>query len=173
MKLMIEYDRGDNLRIHHLLKVHNLAVTIGQLEGVDQSTMDIIEAAAIVHDIGIHSQEQKNGSAESCLQDTERAAEARMLLKRAGGFSDNEIERVAWLTGNSHDHSAIDNIDSQILAEADFLVRINENNISSDTITEIGHTIFKTKTGRELMDAMYGGSPWSAAPQDKRCQSCC
>ena len=158
MKLMIEYDRGDNLRIHHLLKVHNLAVTIGQLEGVDQSTMDIIEAAAIVHDIGIHSQEQKNCSAESCLQDTERAAEARMLLKRAG---------------NSHDHSAIDNIDSQILAEADFLVRINENNISSDTITEIGHTIFKTKTGRELMDAMYGGSPWSAAPQDKRCQSCC
>ena len=62
MKAMIEYDRGDAMRIHHLLKVHDLVATIGRLENLDEATLEVAEAAAVVHDIGIHLSERKYGS---------------------------------------------------------------------------------------------------------------
>ena len=58
---MTEYDKGDARRIHHFLKVHNLAATIGTLEGLEAETQDILESAAILHDIGIHVSEHKYG----------------------------------------------------------------------------------------------------------------
>lgn len=39
---MTEYDKGDARRIHHFLKVHNLAATIGTLEGLEAETQDIL-----------------------------------------------------------------------------------------------------------------------------------
>ena len=47
LKAMIAYDRGDAMRIHHLLKVHDLAALIGTLEGVDDETQFVLETAAI------------------------------------------------------------------------------------------------------------------------------
>ena len=61
IRAMIEYDAGDVQRIQHLLKVHNLAATIGTLEKMDEENLFILESAAIVHDIGIHISEQKYG----------------------------------------------------------------------------------------------------------------
>ena len=65
LRAMIEYDAGDVQRIQHLLKVHNLAATIGTLEKMDEEDLFILESAAIVHDIGIHLSEQKYGSSEA------------------------------------------------------------------------------------------------------------
>lgn len=53
---MIHYDRGDAKRIHHFLKVHAFAKQIGLEEGLDAETQFILEAAAYVHDIGIHQE---------------------------------------------------------------------------------------------------------------------
>ena len=173
MKAMVEYDRGDNPRIHHFLKVHNLAKTIGCLEGVDNDTMQVLEAAAIVHDIGIHISEMKYGSSKGKYQEVEGPPEARLLMRRVGGFSNDEIDRVAFLVGHHHTYRNIDGIDYQILVEADFLVNIFEDGLTPEAIAEVRRKIFRTKAGRELLDAMYGDAPWKTAPQTEKCPSCC
>lgn len=54
MLSMIEFDAGDPARIQHFVKVASLARTIGLGEKLEPSTLLTLEAAAIVHDIGIH-----------------------------------------------------------------------------------------------------------------------
>ena len=51
---MINYDKGDAARIHHFMKVHNFSKVIGEMEGLDSETQFILEAAAVLHDIGIN-----------------------------------------------------------------------------------------------------------------------
>ena len=61
---MVAYNAGDPKRIQHLIKVHYFARMIGLAEHVDEATQLILEAAAIVHDIGIRICEQKYGVCE-------------------------------------------------------------------------------------------------------------
>ena len=56
---MINYDKGDAARIQHFMKVHNFSKVIGEMEGLDPETQFILEAAAVLHDIGIHKSEEK------------------------------------------------------------------------------------------------------------------
>ena len=53
MKEMIRYFEGDIKRINHLIKVFGFAKTLGELERIDSYTQEIIEIAALTHDIGI------------------------------------------------------------------------------------------------------------------------
>ena len=55
---MIAYYAGDVRRINHFLKVYGFAKAIGEMEGLDEST-EIIEIAALTHDIGIKNSEKK------------------------------------------------------------------------------------------------------------------
>ena len=64
---MIEFDSGDPKRIQHFLKVHSYARLICGRENVDEHTRFLTEAAAIVHDIGIHRLRQNTApAAASC-----------------------------------------------------------------------------------------------------------
>ena len=56
---MIELYKGDSRRIQHFCKVHSYARLIAQMENVDYKTLFIIETAALTHDIGIHTCEEK------------------------------------------------------------------------------------------------------------------
>ena len=152
---MTEYDQGDAMRIQHFLKVHDLAVVIGTLEHLDVATLSVLEAAAIVHDIGIHLSEQKYGSAAGVYQEKEGPAEAHRLLLQVGGFSPTEIERVCYLVGLHHTYTNIDGLDYQILVEADFLVNIYEDGFTQEAIANIRHKIFRTHSGQHLLDAMF------------------
>ena len=58
---MISYDHGCPGRIQHFLKVHSFAKTIAVSEHLDEKTLFITEAAAIVHDIGIRLCLEKYG----------------------------------------------------------------------------------------------------------------
>lgn len=55
---MIDYYKGDPKRIQHFLKVHAYAKLIGEQEGLDKKTLDILEVAALTHDIGIKISEE-------------------------------------------------------------------------------------------------------------------
>lgn len=48
-----EFFRGDVRRIQHFMKVYTYAALIGRMEGLDDDTMRVLEAAAVVHDTGI------------------------------------------------------------------------------------------------------------------------
>ena len=90
---MITYYSGDVRRIHHFIKVHDLARTIGILEGLDEETLYILEAAAAVHDIGIRICELKYGRCDGNLQEQEGPELARDMLT-ALGFNEKVIIRA-------------------------------------------------------------------------------
>lgn len=155
MVKMIEFDRGDARRIQHFIKVHSLAHTIGLAEGLDAPTQLVLEAAAIVHDIGIHPAEQKYGFQNGKLQEQEGPVPARSLLTRVG-FTPEVCDRVAWLVGHHHTYANIEGADYQILVEADFLVNLYEDDASARSIQAAADKIFCTRTGTHLLRTMYG-----------------
>ena len=58
---MMRYYHNDPKRIQHFTKVHAYAKYIGTQEGLTSDTLFTLEAAALVHDIGIKSAEEKYG----------------------------------------------------------------------------------------------------------------
>lgn len=154
MAAMIEYDQGDAMRIHHFLKVYELARTIGRLEGLDERTQYILESAAIVHDIGIHLSEQKYGSSAGQYQEIEGPAEARKLLEPLG-YDEEAIQRIEYLVGHHHTYTNMDGADYRILVEADFLVNLYEDNASVDAQRAAYQNIFRTEAGRRLCRLIY------------------
>ena len=68
---MIAFFSGDPKRIQHFMKVHSFARIIGTKEGLDETSLFILEAAAYTHDIGIRPAEE-NGVTESCRSRKDR-----------------------------------------------------------------------------------------------------
>lgn len=152
---MIQYYQGDPRRIQHFLKVHSLARLIGQEEKLDGETQFILEAAALVHDIGIKQAEKKYGKCGGKLQEQEGPSEASKMLKRLG-FEAKIIERVCYLVGHHHTYDDISGEDYQILVEADFLVNFYEDQTSPAAIKAVYDKIFVTETGKSLCRILYG-----------------
>ena len=151
---MMEHEEKDTKRIQHLLKVHEFARLIGQLEGLPADVQEILEAAAVVHDIGIHPAERKYGNCNGPYQELEGPPLARKLLARLG-WEETVIERVAWLVGPHHTYTDIDGTDYQILVEADFLVNLFENSQPPETQREAYRRMFRTEGGRKLFRTMF------------------
>lgn len=138
---MIELYKGDAKRIQHFCKVHSYAKLIAQMENVDDKCLFIIETAALTHDIGIHTCEEKYGECGGKLQEKEGPAIAAELLERLG-FDSEVSERVQYLIGHHHTYNNIDGIDYQILVEADFLVNICDDNLTKDAALKAYNNIF-------------------------------
>ena len=153
---MIDYNNGDPKRIQHTTKVHAYASLIGRIEGLDEETLFILESAALVHDIGIRASEQKYGHQNGKLQEQEGPAVAREMLTRIGGYSERQIERICWLVGHHHTYHVCEDLDYQILIEADFLVNLYEDNESPHAIRAVRKNIFRTGSGTKMLETMFG-----------------
>jgi len=153
---MINYNNGDPKRIQHTTKVHSYAALIGVGEGLDEHTQFVLESAALVHDIGIRASEKKYGYQNGKMQEQEGPAVARELLNGIGGYSEQQIERICWLIAHHHTYHASDDIDYQILIEADFLVNLYEDEESIDAVMNVRKNIFRTKSGLKILDDMFG-----------------
>ena len=153
---MINYNNGDPKRIQHTTKVHSYAALIGVGEGLDEHTQFVLESAALVHDIGIRASEKKYGYQNGKMQEQEGPAVARELLNCIGGYSEQQIERICWLIAHHHTYHASDDIDYQILIEADFLVNLYEDEESIDAVMNVRKNIFRTKSGLKILDDMFG-----------------
>ena len=151
---MIRYNAGDARRVNHLIKVYGFAKVIGEREGLDARTQEILEIAALTHDIGIRNSERKYGSCSGEHQQVEGPPEARTLLE-ALQADEALVERVCWLIAHHHTYSNIQGLDYQILVEADFLVNAYEDEMDEDAIRTVREKIFRTKTGLELLDTLF------------------
>lgn len=160
---MISYDHGSPERIQHFLKVHSFAKTIAVLEHLDEKTLFITEAAAIVHDIGIRLCLEKYGDGNGKLQEKEGPALAEQMLSELG-FEKDVIERVSFLVGHHHTYTGIDGLDYQILVEADFLVNLYEDGrtdgdgrfVPDKAAVETAYQrIFATETGKWICRSMF------------------
>lgn len=152
---MIRYFSGDAKRIQHFIKVHSLAALIGRSEKLAAEELFTLEAAAYVHDCGIKPAEEKYGSCGGKLQEQEGPSVARELLTKLN-FDKKMIDRVCYLVGRHHTYNNIDDIDCQILIEADFLVNLYEDNVSQQAVLSAKRNIFRTKTGIQILEDMFG-----------------
>src|SRR5574344_578403 len=151
---MIEFYDGDPKRIQHFVKVHSFDKLICNLENVDEKTTFITEVAALVHDIGIRVSERKFGKSNGKLQEQEGPLVAKQMLESLG-FQPEVIDRVCFLVGHHHTYSSIDNIDYQILVEADFLVNFYEDEIPVSGIKTAISKIFKNQSAIKIANTMF------------------
>ena len=151
---MISLYAGDAKRIQHFCKVHSYSKLIAEMENVDEETLFILEAAALTHDIGIHTCEKKYGSCTGKLQEKEGPAIAKELLEKLG-FDESVSNRVQYLIAHHHTYTDIDGIDYQILVESDFLVNMYEDELSEEAVRHAYTNIFRTDSGRKLCRDMF------------------
>ena len=156
------FPRGGNDRLQRqrpspdpaFLKVYGFSRLIGHAEGLEPGLQFTLEAAALVHDIGIRPAEEKYGSCEGPLQEKEGAPAAREMLT-ALGFPEKVAERAAILVGRHHTYTNVDGMDCQILLEADFLVNAYDGNKSMDAIRTMDEKVFRTNTGKRFLARLF------------------
>ncbi len=155
MWAMIKYDRGDARRIQHLVKVHDFARTIGIAEGLDEYTLFVLEAAAILHDVGIHAAEAKYGNCGGKYQEELGPDEARKVLAEVKGFTPWQEERICWLIAHHHTYTGVTSIDHRILLEADFLVNSFEDGVSPEGVVAFRDNVFRSASAIRMLNDMW------------------
>lgn len=154
MNDMIRYFHNDVRRINHALKVYDFACLIAEESNVHGNERQIVEIAALLHDIGIKEAERKYNSSASRYQEQEGPAVARAILEPYH-LDAKTVDRICYIIGNHHTYTKIDGIDFQILVEADFIVNIYEDEMKPEVVRSIRKKIFKTEAGTRLVGHMY------------------
>ena len=124
---MVEFYQGNLHDIEHFLKVWAFAKTIGEQEGLDRHTQQVLELASVMP----------------------RAFFAGLPV------SEQDAERISWLAAHHHTYSAVDGPDYQILLEADFLVNAGESGYKTSAVEAARKNFFKTSSGTRLPDKIY------------------
>ena len=151
---MTKYYNGQPHRVQHFMKVYAYSKMIGELEGLSDREQDILEVAAIVHDIGIKVSEEKYGDCIGKHQEEEGPAVAQEMLEELS-YDAELTERVCYLVGHHHSYSEdISNI-LRILMEADFLVNAYEDNMSENAIISVRNKLFRSDCGTILLNKMF------------------
>lgn len=145
----LQHEAGHPRRSGHILKVAALAGTIGREEGLEDEEQMILEAAAVLHDIGIKNCKEKYGQADQENLKTESALVATQMLEDYG-YPKAWMDKIIHLVQMHHDYDHIDSQAYQILVEADLWVCALEEGWEREKLEEAaGH--FKTETGKQLM----------------------
>jgi len=152
LKMMEEYFGGDEKRKAHARRVLEFAEQLIERESGDR---EIVEAAAILHDIGIHEAERKYGSTAGKYQEIEGPPIAKSLLEKAG-FPRDKLSEVLEIIAHHHS-GGIDTLNFKIIWDADWLVNIpDEVGLKDrDKLTRIIGKVFLTRTGEELAEKIY------------------
>lgn len=146
----------DHQRIDHALAVLGYANHIRAGTGGDPL---VIQAAAILHDIGIQEAERKYGSAGGRYQEIEGPPIAERVLRRRG-VDQERIAHICRIVANHHSAKDIDTLEFRVLWDADGLVNWPEmfpDESGADGRARI-ERIFKTNTGRETALRLFVGS---------------
>lgn len=151
---MMDYFSGDPKRIQHFLKVQSFCRLIAKQEQFSDHQIQLLEAAAIVHDCGIKAAEKIYGKSSGKYQEELGPAIAEKMLRDLA-FAETDINRICFLVGHHHSYKAIDGLDFQILVEADMLVNIYEDELDKKVAENLAKNLFKTSLGCSLLDTMY------------------
>lgn len=81
---MIAFEKGSSKHIQHFLKVYEFAHIICSEDQVDPLTTQIVESAALVHDIGINTCLEKYQSSAGHLQEKEGPSLAIQMMEEIG-----------------------------------------------------------------------------------------
>ena len=151
---MMQKNSGDIKRIEHSLKVYGYALLLGVAESLDDNKLEILELTALLHDIGIHIAERKYGTSTSHYQEIEGPPVAREILTSLD-FKPEVVDRVCFIISRHHTFTVVDNIDFQLLVEADFLVNSSEDQMSDHQITNFAKNIFNSESGLSYLKLLF------------------
>ncbi len=152
---MIEFEKGCPKRIQHFMKVYEFAHIIAEEEHLSVKEQELLEIAAIVHDIGIRPSKEKYGYCNGKTQEEEGPKYARELFAEFEGLSDEFVDRICYLIAHHHTYENVDGLDYRILIEADFLVNAYEDDMDESAILTVRDRIFRTHMGTELLNTMF------------------
>ena len=135
-------------RIVHALAVLEYAREVAEAVGADQR---IVEAAAVLHDIGIQQAERKHGCSSGKYQEIEGPPIAARIL-RAHAFAADEIARVCEIVANHHSAKCLETPEFCAVWDADWLVNIPDQQarMTADERGRLVERVFRTQRGREL-----------------------
>ena len=153
---MIEFNRGNLHDIDHFLKVWAMAKTIGELEGLNSHTQEVLELTAVVHDIACPLCREKYGNTNGSNQELESPPLVEAFFEGLP-VDPADLSRISFLVAHHHTDTGVDGLDYQILLEADFLVNAGESGYSRAVIEKFRQRVFRTKSGIRLLDSMYLG----------------
>ena len=155
------YEQGHKRRTQHILKVYALAKLLGEKEEFSEEEREILQAAAILHDIAIrYCKEHYDGDAGQKNQKKEAPRMVREFLK-AAGYSLSVIPRVTELVLKHHDYDGPKDRILQVLMEADIIVNCWEEIPDEEKLRKY-RAIFRTPAGTELFEVMGFGHTISA-----------
>lgn len=117
------YFGRDEKRINH---AHRVLFFAEQMIEKEKGDVEVVTAAAILHDIGIHAAEKKHGSTAGKFQELEGPPIAEHLLKRIG-FPEDKIGEVLEIIAHHHSPGKVKTNNFKIIYEADCLVNRNDN----------------------------------------------
>lgn len=151
---MIEFSKGNIHDVDHFIKVWGLARTIGELEKLDSHTQEVLELAAVVHDIACPLCRKKYGNTIGKNQERESLPLVKKFFADLP-VSRADVDRISWLVAHHHTYTNVEGIDYQILLEADFLIIAGESGYTRESIAEFRQRVFRTAAGTQLLDSMY------------------
>lgn len=151
---MIEFYKGSIHDIDHFLKVWAMAKTIGELEKLDRHTQELLELAAVVHDISCPLCREKYRNTNGKNQELESPPLVEAFFEGLP-VERSDVSRISWLIAHHHTYTNIDGLDHQILLEADFLVNAGESGYARTAIESFRARVFRTAAGTALLDSMY------------------
>ncbi len=111
---------SDEKRIDHAQRVLEFAQDILKSEPGDPR---VVQAAAVLHDIGIKEAEAKHGSSAGRYQEMEGPPIARPIMEELG-MAPEVVDHVCDIIGNHHSARDIDTPEFRILWDSDWLVNI-------------------------------------------------
>jgi HD superfamily phosphodiesterase len=123
LKEMENYFGADEKRRRHARRVLGYAEELLKTEDGDRQ---IVEAAAILHDIGIHAAEAKYGSSAGKYQEIEGPPIAKKILEKIG-FPKDKLPEVLEIIAHHHSPGKMDTPSFRVLYAADCRVNLEDD----------------------------------------------
>ena len=146
----LKYEEGHARRTQHILKVYALAKVFGEQEGLNQEEQELLQAAAILHDIPIKFCKEKyqgDASQENQQKEAPKLVEGFMLDAE---YSKKDVEIVLDMVLNHHKYHIEHTRLLQILIEADLIINYYEEGQKTEYFEKIKE-LFVTETGRGFL----------------------
>lgn len=144
------FEEGHLRRTRHILTVYSLCRLIGGGEQLSRGTRQIIQAAAILHDIAIGPCKKKYGSATQEQQQKMAPAIVSNFLKQCE-YLPSARKRILKLVLTHHDYRPYQGMDHQVLMEADLIAGCYEADCPEEQFRKI-KPLFLTNTGMQLLN---------------------